>query len=59
MVYLKLINERMVEQTRQRDGQIVSIMRLTVSPDGKSIHGVRENKDDNVTTSFEMQRQPQ
>ena len=52
MVSLKLINASTVEQTGKRDGKIVSVMRLTVSPDGKSIHGVRENKEDNTTTAL-------
>jgi hypothetical protein len=58
MVSLKLINANTVEQTGKRDGKIISVMRLTVSPDGKSIHGVRENKEDNTSGSFDMRKQP-
>ena len=58
MVSLKLINANTVEQTGKRDGKIISVMRLTVSPDGKSIHGVRENKEDNTSGAFEMRKQP-
>ena len=57
-VSLKLIDANTVEQTGKRDGKIISVMRLTVSPDGKSIHGVRENKEDNTTGAFEMHKQP-
>src|SRR5260370_34536667 len=58
MVSLKLISANTVEQTGKRDGKIISVMRLTVSPDGKSIHGVRENKEDSTSGSFEMRQQP-
>jgi hypothetical protein len=30
---------------------------LTVAPDGKSIHVVRENKEDNSSSTFEMRKQ--
>jgi hypothetical protein len=58
MVSLKLINANTVEQTGKRDGKIINVMRLTVSADGNSIHGVRENKEDNTSGSFDMRKQP-
>ena len=58
MVSLRLINANTVEQTGKRDGKIISVMTLTVAPDGKSIHVVRENKEDNTTGSFEMRKKP-
>jgi hypothetical protein len=58
MVSLKLINANTVEQTGKRDGKIVSVMRLTVSPDGKSIHGVWESKEGNASNDFDMRKQP-
>jgi hypothetical protein len=58
MVSLKLINANTVEQTGKRDGKIVSVMRLTVSPDGKSIHGVWESKEGNASNAFDMRKQP-
>jgi hypothetical protein len=57
MVSLKLINANTVEQTGRRSGKIISVMRLTVAPDGKSIHVVRENKEDNSGSTFEMRKQ--
>jgi hypothetical protein len=57
MVSLKLINANTVEQTGRRNGKIISVMRLTVAPDGKSIHVVRENKEDNSSSTFEMRKQ--
>jgi hypothetical protein len=58
MVSLKLINANTVEQTGKRDGKIVSVMRLTVSPDGKSIQGVWESKEGNASNDFDMRKQP-
>lgn len=58
MVSLKLIDANTVEQTGRRDGKVISIMRLTVAADGKSIHMVRENKEDGTTGTFEMRKQP-
>jgi hypothetical protein len=58
MVSLKLINANTVEQTGKRGGKIVSVMRLTVSPDGKSIHGVWESKEGNASDAFDMRKQP-
>jgi len=54
---VKLINRNTIEQTSTRDGKIFGVMRLTVAPDGKSIHVVFENKDNNTTSSWEMQKQ--
>lgn len=58
MVSLKLINANTVEQTGKRGGKIVSVMRLTVSPDGKSIHGVWQSKEGNASDAFDMRKQP-
>jgi hypothetical protein len=40
MVAAKLLNPNTVELTSKRDGKIVSISHLSVTPDGKSIHVV-------------------
>ncbi len=58
MVSLKLLNANTVEQTSKRDGKVVGVLRLTDAPDGKTIHAVYENKDDNATRAWEMQKQP-
>jgi hypothetical protein len=44
--------------TSKRNGKIVGILHLTVMPGGKSIHAVFENKEDNTTKTYEMQKQP-
>jgi hypothetical protein len=59
MVMLKLLNPNTIEQTAMRDGKIVAVLRLTVEPDGKTIHATYENKEDNTTTGSEMRKQKQ
>jgi len=59
MVMLKLLSPNTVEQTAKRDGKIVGVLRLTVAPDGKTIHATYENKEDNTTTRSEMRKQEQ
>ncbi len=58
MVSAKLLSPDTVELTSKRDGEVVAIKRMSVLPGGKSIHVVFENKEDNPTTAFEMQKQP-
>ena len=59
MVMSKLLDSNTVEQTNKREGKIVSVLRLTVAPDGKTIHASYENKEDNTTTRSEMRKQDQ
>jgi hypothetical protein len=59
MVMLKLLTPNTVEQTAKRDGKIVAVLRLTVEPDGKTIHATYENMEDNTTTHSEMRKQKQ
>jgi hypothetical protein len=59
MVSVKLLNPNTVEQTNKRGGKVVSVLRLTVAPDGETIHAAYEDKEANTTTSSEMRRQPQ
>jgi hypothetical protein len=58
MASVKLINPNTVELTQKREGKLIGILRLTVSPDGKSIHSTFESKLNNTSSSFEMQKQP-
>lgn len=57
MVMLKLLSPNTVEQTAKRDGKIVGVLRLSVTPDGKTIHATYENKEDDTTTRSEMRKQ--
>jgi len=51
MVAVKRINSNTVEMTNQREGKIVFVVRLEVTPDGKAIHASSESKEDgNVKT---------
>lgn len=59
MVSVKLLNPNTIEQTGKRDGKVVGILRLTVAPDGETIHATYQNKEANTTTSYEMRKQPQ
>jgi hypothetical protein len=58
MVSVKLLRPNMVEVTNRRDGKVVGVQRLTVAPDGETIHASYENKEADITTSSEMRKQP-
>src|SRR5260370_42546604 len=45
MVWVKLINPYTVEQTNVRDGKIVFIVTLEVTPDDKTIHATSKSKE--------------
>lgn len=56
LVAAKLLNSNMVELTHKRKDKIVSVARLTVAADGKTLHVVFENKDSGSTTNFDFHR---
>jgi hypothetical protein len=58
MVSAKLLSPDTVEIISKRNGKVVAIKHMSVAPGGKSIHVVFENKENNSTTEFDMQRQP-
>ena len=57
MVSAKLLDARTVELTSKRNGKIVSVSRLSVAPDGNSIHAVFENKESGSKTAFDFEKQ--
>jgi hypothetical protein len=59
MVSVKQLSPNIIEQTNKQNGKVVSVLRLTVAPDSKTIHATYENKEENTTTSQEMRKQPQ
>jgi hypothetical protein len=59
MVSVKLLSSNTVEQTNKRDGKVVGVLRLTVAPDGETIHATYENREANTTTSYVMLKQRQ
>jgi hypothetical protein len=57
MVSAKLLDARTVELTSKRGGKIVSVSRLSVAPDGNSIHAVFENAESATRTVFDFEKQ--
>jgi hypothetical protein len=58
LVAAKLLNPGSVELAHKRKEKIVSVARLTVAQDGKTLHVVFENKDAGTTTTFDFHRKP-
>jgi hypothetical protein len=58
MVAVKRINANTVEMTNQRDGKIVFLVRLEVTPDGKTIRATSEGKEDGSVKKWELERLP-
>ncbi len=56
LIAAKLLNPNTVELTHKRKDKIVSIARMTVAPDSKSIHVVFENKDAGTTMNFDFHK---
>src|SRR5262252_8012111 len=57
MVSVKLINPYTVEQTNVRDGKVVFIVTLEVTPDGKAIHATSKMKDDGSVKTWSLHKQ--
>ena len=57
LIAAKLLDANKVELMHKRKDKIVSVSRMTVAPDGKTLHVVFENKDTGTTTTFEFKRQ--
>jgi len=58
MVAVKRIDANTVEMTNQRDGKIVFIVRLQVTPDGKAIHASSESKEDGSVKTWGLHKKP-
>lgn len=58
MVSARLLSPSAVEITSKRNGEVVGILHLSVTPEGKSIHVVFENKESNTKSTYEMRKQP-
>jgi hypothetical protein len=57
MVSAKLLDARTVELTSKRNGKVVSISRLSVAPDGNSIHAVFEDTGSVTKAEFDLEKQ--
>jgi len=56
-VALKRIDKSTIEETAKRNGKVVSITRLTVAPDGRSMTVSVRDLQDGSTNQFAMQKQ--
>jgi hypothetical protein len=56
-VSLKKINDNTIEETDKREGKVVSVARLMVSPDGKTMNLEGEDKLHGTTFKFEGKKQ--
>jgi len=57
LVAAKLVSANTIELTHKRKDKIVSTSRMTVTPDGRTIHVVFENKDSGTTNTFDFRKQ--
>jgi hypothetical protein len=57
MVSLKRIDERTIEETMKRDNKVVSVARMTLSPDGQTLNFVNDNKERGTTMTFAAKKQ--
>ena len=57
LVAAKLVDANTVELTHKRKDKIVSVARLSVAADGRTLHVLFENKDTGTTTSFDFRKQ--
>lgn len=56
-VSLKRVDDRTIEQTEKRDGKIVGVSKMTVSPDGKTMTTVYTNKLTSETSTVVAEKQ--
>ena len=56
-VVLKKIDDNTVEETDKRNGQVIAVSKMSVSPDGKSLTMVTEDKLRGMTDTFVAERQ--
>jgi hypothetical protein len=56
MVSLKRVGDRTIEETDKRDGKVVGVYSITVSPDGKSIQAEYTDKERGTTMKFTMEK---
>jgi hypothetical protein len=58
MISMKLINPCTVEQTNVRDGNVVFVARVGVTPYGDTIYASSESKEDESVKTCELHKQP-
>jgi hypothetical protein len=56
-ICLRRVDDRTIEETRKRDGKVVEVNKLTVSPDGKKITAVSTNVLRGRTSTYVFEKQ--
>jgi hypothetical protein len=56
MVAVKRINATTVEMTNQRDGKVVFVVTLEVTPDGETIHASSKSTEDGTVKNWELHK---
>jgi hypothetical protein len=56
-VSVKMLGKNVLEETDKRDGKIISVLKVTVAPDGKTATASAEDKLQNRTTDFKLAKQ--
>ncbi len=56
-VSLKRIDDHTIEETNMRGGKVISVSRISVSPDGRTLTEVADNKLTNRTATFVMEKE--
>ena len=56
-VSVKMVSKNVIEETDKRDGKAISVMTLTVAPDGKTAKATAIDKLQNRTTTFNIVKQ--
>ena len=58
-VSVKLVDPYTIEQTNKRDGKIAFVVRLQVTPDGKTIHASSKSSEDGSVKTWELHKKPE
>jgi hypothetical protein len=53
---LKRIGDDTIAETDKRDGKVVGVFKMTVSPDGRWINAEYKNKERGTTTTYSMEK---
>ena len=56
-VVLKKVDANTIEETDKRNGKVISVTRMTVAPDGKSLKMETQDKVHNATVSSTAEKQ--
>lgn len=59
MASLKRIGNDTIAETDKRDGKVVGVFKMTVSPDGRRINVEYKNKERGMTTTYKMEKPSQ